>query len=344
MPNSKKHPSRILWPIDAFADDPKHVLFKKTWGAIKALMSQKSEQTWQIEPVFVLNVGDVQTSLDPRQLPSNLLENYQQAAKNAINSMFKHVKHDNVLPPKILVEEYPSTRANVERLLYYCTEKNADLIVQSTHARSGLTRLFLGSFAESLLWRSPIPVLLVNPTSEIQRKFSKILFPSDFSEESQAAFSQLLPVAQELNSKIILFHKLQNRFNPVIGATTTFLGGHWVPFDREPHIRLLAEEFCEQAELMGVKAEFQLDTTSGPVAKSIQTTAQKEKANLIALAAQTGPYTSALIGSTSRQVVREAAVPVWVFHPGAKKQAQPSKATLQREREIASQPRTLPLI
>lgn len=37
----------------------------------------------------------------------------------------------------------------------------ADLIVMTTHGRSGLSRLIYGSVAEAVLRRSPIPVLLV---------------------------------------------------------------------------------------------------------------------------------------------------------------------------------------
>jgi len=40
-------------------------------------------------------------------------------------------------------------------------DKDADLIVVGTHGRKGLTRMLMGSTAESLLRRSPCPVLVV---------------------------------------------------------------------------------------------------------------------------------------------------------------------------------------
>jgi universal stress protein A len=43
------------------------------------------------------------------------------------------------------------------------TEENADLIVMSTHGRTGFKRLLLGSVAEVVVRRAPCPVLIVKP-------------------------------------------------------------------------------------------------------------------------------------------------------------------------------------
>ena len=40
---------------------------------------------------------------------------------------------------------------------------SVDLVVMSTHGRSGLSRMLGGSVAQGLLTRSPVPVLLVPP-------------------------------------------------------------------------------------------------------------------------------------------------------------------------------------
>ncbi len=43
----------------------------------------------------------------------------------------------------------------------FAQDKNVDLIIVGTHGRKGLTRMLMGSTAESLLRRSPCPVLVV---------------------------------------------------------------------------------------------------------------------------------------------------------------------------------------
>ena len=45
------------------------------------------------------------------------------------------------------------------------TAQKADLIVMSTHGRSGLRRLILGSVTESVLRGTTIPILIVHPES-----------------------------------------------------------------------------------------------------------------------------------------------------------------------------------
>ena len=48
----------------------------------------------------------------------------------------------------------------------YADEIGADLVVMTTHGRSGLERLWLGSVAMSFLHRAPCPVYLVRPAGD----------------------------------------------------------------------------------------------------------------------------------------------------------------------------------
>lgn len=51
-----------------------------------------------------------------------------------------------------------------EELLRYCAQQECDLIVMSTHGRSGLGRWVYGSIADRILRHSPVPVLLIRAT------------------------------------------------------------------------------------------------------------------------------------------------------------------------------------
>ena len=53
--------------------------------------------------------------------------------------------------------------AAAEEILAEIDVRLVDLIVMSTHGRSGLSRLIFGSVAQAVLARSPVPVLLVPP-------------------------------------------------------------------------------------------------------------------------------------------------------------------------------------
>lgn len=53
-----------------------------------------------------------------------------------------------------------------EEILRHVEEAKADLIVMSTHGRSGLGRWVYGSIADRVLRHSPVPVLLVRATEQ----------------------------------------------------------------------------------------------------------------------------------------------------------------------------------
>ena len=50
-----------------------------------------------------------------------------------------------------------------EEIIDYATENQVDLIMMSTHGRSGPSRWALGSIADRVVRHSPVPVLIVSP-------------------------------------------------------------------------------------------------------------------------------------------------------------------------------------
>jgi nucleotide-binding universal stress UspA family protein len=50
-----------------------------------------------------------------------------------------------------------------ETILHFVREEHIDLIAMSTHGRSGLARMVIGSVADEIVRRSHLPVLLVHP-------------------------------------------------------------------------------------------------------------------------------------------------------------------------------------
>jgi nucleotide-binding universal stress UspA family protein len=91
------------------------------------------------------------------------------------------------------------------------TEKyGVDLIVLGTHGRTGLSRLAMGSVAEEIYRHASCPVLCVGPKvaheSQKSPEFHRILFPTDFSEASQAALPYALTLAEESQARLVLLH------------------------------------------------------------------------------------------------------------------------------------------
>jgi nucleotide-binding universal stress UspA family protein len=70
---------------------------------------------------------------------------------------------------RLVDDRVPLESATVEgsparEIVGYATETGVDLIVMGTHGRSGVDRLLLGSVAERVVRRSPVPVLTVRVT------------------------------------------------------------------------------------------------------------------------------------------------------------------------------------
>ncbi len=95
-------------------------------------------------------------------------------------------------------------------------EKEIDMAVVATHARSGLKRLFLGSVTERLIRTISCPLLIVVPPDadtdshliEVLN-FKNILVGCDFSPDADKAVEYGLSVAQEFQAGLHLVHVIE---------------------------------------------------------------------------------------------------------------------------------------
>ncbi len=106
----------------------------------------------------------------------------------------------------------------------FVAERGVDLIVLGTHGRTGAQRLFLGSVAEEIFRRSPVPVLTIGPCVRCNphdaAHLRRVLFPTDFSPEAAAAAPYAISLAQKQNARLILVHVV-SRSRAASGADTS---------------------------------------------------------------------------------------------------------------------------
>jgi nucleotide-binding universal stress UspA family protein len=99
------------------------------------------------------------------------------------------------------------------------TANNADLLVIGTHGRRGLGRVLLGSVAERVFRKAACPVLTVGPkvATDAPREieFERVLFATDFSEESLAAAPFAFSLAQEFQARLTLMHSVRLPLEPL---------------------------------------------------------------------------------------------------------------------------------
>ena len=88
--------------------------------------------------------------------PDALLDEMRGLATRLTDAKVALATSHGVKAESIVVEGVPA-----DALLAVAAERHVGLIAVGTHGRGGLSRLFLGSVAESVVRRSPVPVLVV---------------------------------------------------------------------------------------------------------------------------------------------------------------------------------------
>lgn len=134
-----------------------------------------------------------------------------QAMKEARASM-----NELELPLSGIPHEFIVCKGDIwDQLSSIVETKGIDLIVVGTHGRAGASKLLMGSVAERILRQAPCPVLTVGPNVSGEpgsiADIHTILYPTDFSAESMAAFPYAVSLAQEDQARLYLLHVLPAR-------------------------------------------------------------------------------------------------------------------------------------
>jgi len=130
----------------------------------------------------------------------------QEAAKELGRQLTKHLAG---LPQEVVIghgETWSTFSSFIEK-------NNIDLIVMSTHGRTGLGRALLGSVAETVFRQCPCPVLTVGPkvASHMDQpaETKEILYATDFTPASRAAAAYAMSIAQEHQAHLVLLHVIE---------------------------------------------------------------------------------------------------------------------------------------
>ena len=114
------------------------------------------------------------------------------------------------IPHEANVEWGASIWPVVERTI---NEEHIDLIIVGTHGRTGAQKLLLGSVAEEVFRKSPVPVLTIGPAvsggTHSDGRFRNVLLATDFGSESEAAAHYAISFAQENQARLTLLHVLR---------------------------------------------------------------------------------------------------------------------------------------
>jgi len=137
------------------------------------------------------------------------------------------------------------------------------------------------------------------------RAFKRILFATDLSESSRAAFAFALDMARTLQAEILAMHALGG---PMLSAGE-FGMSLQVEKQAVEEVRRRLECLVTEGNREGIAVEALI--ADGPAASQILKAADENDADMILLPIESkGIIERALLGTTAERVVREATMPV----------------------------------
>lgn len=180
-------------------------------------------------------------------------------------------------------------------ILDQARERLADLIVMSSHGRSGVERSLFGSVADEVLREGPVPVLLVGSACAEwpEQRTLRLLVALDGSPLAEAALDPALKLASWLGAEIVLVRVVEQTHN---GEA-----------EREAHDYLdpIARRIREAGK------NVQVAVPVGVAAPAIVETAQTTAADVIALATHgRSGLARIVLGSVATGTLQRAHVPV----------------------------------
>lgn len=199
----------------------------------------------------------------------------------------------------------------VSAILAEAKAMSADLVVMSTHGRSGFDRLTLGSVAYKVLRKSPCPVLVVPAQAAAPEGrfegYRRVICATDFSDDSARALDFALSIAERAGSRLTLAHVVEVAENPEVVE-----GESPLAVVRRERIATARERLrALVASREGRGPAIDETVRLGRPYSELLSLAKEAEADLLVLGVRgRGAIDLTLFGSTTTQVVRRAACDV----------------------------------
>ena len=185
---------------------------------------------------------------------------------------------------------------------------DVELVVMSTHGRTGLGRLFLGSVAETVLRATKKPVLMLR-TQGKPAMFKRILVPLDGSRLAQDVLPLLTQIAGPLDLELTLLRVLVP-IPPVVAEGTRDVTVEDIPTRFKVAHAYLAP-IATALAASGVRVT--TEVRRGEPVTEILDAAKKANADLIAMTTHGRTGLGRLVfGSVAEAVLRQSDVPVFL--------------------------------
>jgi nucleotide-binding universal stress UspA family protein len=242
----------------------------------------------------------------------------------------------------------------VDTLCEHATDQGADLVVMTTHGRGPLSRFWLGSVADELVHRLPMPLLLVRPHGDAPdwagAPLKNMLIALDGSALAEAVLGSAVELGRLTGASFTLVGAVPPRLVSAFDLPDyppPPVAAFDLPADGVDEGALKRVQGKMQTYLEGVAAPLRERglavrtrvVAEGRPAAAILAEAEARHCDLIALATHGRRGLSRLfLGSVADKVVRGATAPVLLFRPMAPVREDTCAAAIDREAPGVSRP------
>jgi nucleotide-binding universal stress UspA family protein len=225
----------------------------------------------------------------------------------------------------------------IGRIANRAREIDADLIVMTSHGRTGLSRMWLGSVADGLIRHSNVPVLLLRPIDAAAPRpfghglYKHILVPLDGSAASEDVLPAALALAKCGGARVSLLRVVP--LIPLISAYAVAPFGYASPAFNDPAIAEMKTAANQQLDGVAVRlrdegADVDVHVVVElSVAQTILDFARTHGMNLIALSTRGRGLSRLLVGSVADKVLRAGDSPLLVYRPLGAEQGTSTEAS-----------------
>jgi nucleotide-binding universal stress UspA family protein len=268
-----------------------------------------SKSAWKSLDSFMDGIQGKVEAVHVLQYPKRLLADpgIQKATKRDLEHFVDKCGLMNLSGSRIL-EGSTSLKHSIEILLGHAEKRKTKMIVAVSHGRKWLVRFVMGSFSEALLSMSPIPVLFMSRKAVI--KGNRLLFITDFSKPSKAAFRIFLDQFRDLDQELLIYHAL-----PPLYEYTAMMETY------PPESRKYADDqmdlMVKEAEKSGWSVRSIVEENVLDIPKGVMKTVKNEQIALIGFSSIATRYGLAFVGNVAKRIFRLDGVNKWVCGPKA---------------------------
>jgi nucleotide-binding universal stress UspA family protein len=313
----------IVWALDPFASDEDYSVLLRALGSWRA----RGKPAGELIPVSVIPAVKLNWPVEyvaPMEEKAGHLERelIRPVLEKNLGRMGMSEAAIRAVRPEIVLHPGASKRSSAMMLAEFAKAQGASLIAVKTHGLKGLKRLWLGSFAESLVTLSSVPVITVNPDLEPGAaglaEVSAVLVPTDLSETVDHMLPAIVSATAHFRPKIFLFHVHREPI-PLFYDGGLARGADLVLIEElskssEKESLEKGQKSAQRVRELGYECEFVMTSRIGTPGELIVEAAASHGAGLIAMAATHGPMGQRLLGGTVHEVLSSAKCPVVVVH------------------------------